>query len=75
MKGSLEDGVSIAGLELWVSCLLVGLHVVSRAPRPCPSIGLCVHADERQVFQEHIFQDGGTSCDGLTYEFMKAFKC
>lgn len=67
--------MSTVHLELWVSYLLVGVHVVSRAPRPCPSIGLCVHVDERQIFQEHVFQDGGTSCDGLAYEFMKAFKC
>ena len=75
MKGSLEDGVSTVLLELWVSYLLVGVLVVSRAPGPCPSIGLCVHVDARQMFQEHVFQDGGTSCDGLAYEFMKAFKC
>lgn len=71
----MENGVSTVHSELWVSYLPVGVRMVSRAPRPCPSIGLCVHVDERQMFQEHVFQDGGTSCDGLAYEFMKAFKC
>lgn len=36
-------------LELQMSHLPVGVHVVSRAPRPHPSTGLCVYTDERQM--------------------------
>lgn len=46
--------MSQADLELLLSHLPVGVHMVSRALTLLPSTHLCVHIDELQMLQDHL---------------------